>query len=111
MGSNLAEKQNEQFDLLVTQDCKKIANTLNAVAVKKACDFFGQKQMCHFKFVEDENTKPEDYIAMAKTLHELGATIDLAKLREMTGIEFIVTNSEISKNESSLWTPGEVKEI
>ena len=108
LGSNLAEKQNEQFELLVTQDCKKITNTLNAVAVKKVCDFLGQKQMCRFKFLEDENTKPEDYIAMAKTLHELGATIDLEKLREMTGLEFISTSA--AKTEASVWTPQEGNE-
>ena len=108
LGSNLADKQNEQFELLVTQDCKKIANTLNAVAVKKICDFLGQKQMCRFKFLEDENTKPEDYIAMAKTLHDLGATIDLDKLREITGIEFISTSA--AKEEATVWTPQEGNE-
>ena len=64
--------------------------------------------MCQFKFVEDENTKPEDYIAMAKTLHELGATIDLEKLREMTGLEFISTSA--AKTEASVWTPQEGNE-
>ena len=35
LGSNLTEVQNTQFEMLVTQDCKKIENTLNAVALEK----------------------------------------------------------------------------
>lgn len=45
--------------------------------------------MCRFAFLEDEKITPAEYIDMAMKLHGLGATIDLAKLKELTDLPFI----------------------
>ena len=55
LGSNLAEKQDEQFQSIINLDAKKIQNTVNAVAVEKVCStLLGQKRMCKFQFVEQD---------------------------------------------------------
>ena len=52
LGSNLAEKQDDQFQSIINLDAKKIQNTINSSAVPKVCRWLGQEQMCRFKFIE-----------------------------------------------------------
>lgn len=99
LGSNVADVQNDQFQSLVTYDCKRIANTLSEVAVAKVCQFLKQEQLCRFEFIEDEDTTPEQYISMAKQLKDLGCKIDLQKLKELTKLSFI------SEEEDGIWQP------
>ena len=64
--------------------------------------------MCEFKFLEDEKITPAEYIDMAMKLHDLGATIDLAKLKELTDLPFIKTSDDGA--EDDIWTPREGNE-
>lgn len=100
LGSNLADVQNDQFEKLITYDCKRIANTMSEVAVKKACDYLNQNQMCRFQFIEEEDTTVEQYIEMAGKLKELGVKIDVQKLKELVKLDFI------SDDEGDLWQPN-----
>ena len=78
LGSNLADKQDEQFQSLINLDGKKIENTINAVAVKKVVKGLGfNKVLCRFNFTEQDYTTPKEYLELAKTAKDLGATIDL----------------------------------
>lgn len=99
LGSNVADVQNDQFQSLVSYDCKRIANTLSEVAVAKVCAFLGQEQLCRFEYIEEENTSPSEYIKMAAELKSLGCKIDLQKLKELTKLDFI------SEEEADLWQP------
>lgn len=99
LGSNVADVQNDQFQSLVTYDCKRIANTLSEVAVAKVCNFLGQEQLCRFDYIEEEKTSASEYIAMAAELKSLGCKIDIQKLKELTKLDFI------SNDEADLWQP------
>ena len=55
---------------------------------------------CRFSFVEDDNVTPEKYLEMANTLKNMGISLDVAKLKEVTGLSFI------SDEQSSVWTPN-----
>ena len=55
---------------------------------------------CRFTFVEDDYVTPEEYLSMATTLKNMGVTIDIKKLKEITKIGFI------SDEQSSVWTPN-----
>lgn len=103
LGSNTAEIQNTQFQSLVTNDCKRISNALTECAVAKVCDFLGQEQLCRFTYVEDEDITPQQYIEMARAMKELGATIDLAKLKDLTKLDFISIDAK--KDEAQVWQP------
>ena len=59
--------------------------------------------MCEFKFIEDEKITPSEYVDLAVKLHGLGATIDLAKLKEVTDLPFIKTSEDGAEDE--VWTP------
>lgn len=107
LGSDLADKQNEQFQSLINKDAKKIQNTINAVAIEKVCRFLNQKRMCRFEFVEDDDITPQEYLEMAKTAKELGAAIDLGKLKELTKLQFIVGLEDSSEGKSQSWQPDE----
>lgn len=41
LGSNLADKQDEQFQSIINLDAKKIQNTINSSAVPKVCRSMG----------------------------------------------------------------------
>ena len=43
---------------------------------------------------------PEEYLSMATTLKNMGVTIDIKKLKEITKLGFI------SDEQSSVWTPN-----
>ena len=108
LGSNLAEMQNEQFQSIINLDAKKIQNTVNAVAVEKVCrELLGQKRMCKFQFVEQDDTTPQEYLEMATKARDLGAAIDLAKLKELTKLGFISLPSQNQTAEVEAWTPGQ----
>lgn len=101
LGSNLADIQSDEFNNLVTRDCKMIQNTLTRCAVKKVVkNILKQKEVkCRFSFVEDEPTTPSEYIEMAQKLAALGATVDLQELKKLTNLTFIKDDS------GDLWTP------
>lgn len=101
LGSNTAEIQNDQFNSLVSNDCKRISNTLSEVAVKRVCEWLGQEQLCRFEYIEDESTSAAEYISMAKSLKDLGCKIDIQKLKSLTKLDFI------SDVEGELWQPDE----
>lgn len=78
LGSDLASQQNAQFQSLINQDGKKIQNTINAVAMPKVIRGLGfNKVLCKFRFTEQDDTTPKEYLELAKTAKDLGATIDL----------------------------------
>ena len=107
LGSNLAEKQDEQFQSIINLDAKKIQNTINAVAVEKVCRSMGQNRLCRFQFTEQDDTTPQEYIDLALKARDLGAAIDLAKLKEMTHLGFISLPSGNQTAEVEAWSPTE----
>lgn len=104
LGSNLADKQDDQFQSLVNMDGKKIQNTINAVAIPKVVKGLGfQNTLCKFKWTEQDDTTPKEYLELAKQARDLGAAIDLQKLRDVTGLQFI---SIPGNEETEIWSPG-----
>lgn len=89
-------------------DCKKIQNALNSVAIPTVCRGLGQPTLCKFAFIEEDSTTPQQYLELAKMAKELGAGIDLVKLREVTKLSFISLGK--SNDETELWQPSEVVE-
>ena len=57
------------------------------------------KLLCRFEFVESDNTTPEKYLELAQKCKDLGISVDISKLKEITGLQFI------NENENDLWTP------
>lgn len=110
LGSNLAEKQDDQFQSIINLDAKKIQNTINSSAVPKVCRWLGQERLCRFQFVEQDDTTPAEYLEMATKARDLGAAIDLAKLKELTKLGFISLPSENQTAEVEAWTPGQEQE-
>lgn len=104
LGSDLASQQNAQFQSLINQDGKKIQNTINAVAMPKVIRGLGfNKTLCRFQFTEQDDTTPQEYLELAKQAKDLGATIDIQKLKEVTGLQFI---SMPNQEESEIWSPN-----
>lgn len=101
LGSDLASIQSQEFNNLVSYDCKRIANSMTKCAVHKCVKHFFPNQECkvRFDFVEDDNTTPDKYLEMATVVKNLGLAIDVEKLKELTGLNFI------SSVEKDLWTP------
>lgn len=54
---------------------------------------------CRFTFVEQDDTTPEKYIELAERCKNLGISIDISKLRDLTGLQFI------SDEQKDVWTP------
>lgn len=105
LGSNLAEKQDEQFQSLINLDAKKIANTLNEVAVEKVCrEILGQPRLCRFQFVEQDDTTADEYLELAIKAKQLGAAIDIGKLKDMTKLSFISLPNN-PNGEVEVWSP------
>ena len=102
LGSDVATKQDDQFQSLITLDCKRISNAMTRCTVKKCVKalFPGKDVLCKFAFVEEDNVTPEEYLSMANTLKNMGVTIDVVKLKEMTKLSFI------SDEQSSVWQPN-----
>lgn len=105
LGSNLSDKQDEQFQSLINLDAKKIQNTINAVAVRKVCEeMLGEPRMCRFQFVEQDDTTADEYLELALKAKELGAAIDIGKLKEMTKLQFI-SLPDNPNGEVEVWSP------
>ena len=105
LGSNLADKQDEQFQSLINLDAKKIQNTINSVAVEKACrEILGEPRMCRFQFVEQDDTTADEYLELALKAKQLGAAIDIGKLKDMTKLSFI-SLPDNPNGEVEVWSP------
>lgn len=55
--------------------------------------------LVRFEFVEQDQTKPMEYLELAKKATELGLKIDIQKLKQLTNLDFI------SDEENELWSP------
>lgn len=106
LGSNLADVQNDQFQQLISYDCKRIQNAMTAVAVRKAIyDILGENSiLCRFEFVENDNTTAEQYLEMASKLASIGVPLNLTELKKLTNLSFIKDGSE--KAADDVWTPS-----
>lgn len=101
MGSDIASTQNDQFQSLINQDCKKISNAMTDCVLRKCVKHYlnTDNLLCRFEFVESDNTTPEKYLELAQRCKDLGISVDISKLKEITGLQFI------NENEKDLWTP------
>ena len=105
LGSNLADVQNDQFQQLISQDCKRISNSITNIAVRKICrELLNSKQLCRFTYTEDDDTTPSEYLDMAQKAYNMGMTIDVAEFKKITGLQFIKDGSE--KAADDVWTPS-----
>ena len=92
LGSDLARVQQESFNSLVNQDCKRIANAMTSSVISKCVkQLFGPsaQQRVRFTYVEDSEYTADNYLDMALKLRDLGVKIDSSKLKEMTKLQFI----------------------
>ena len=91
LGSNLADVQTQEFANLVNYDCKRISNAMTRCAVAKCVRkmFNTDEVKCRFSFVEDEHISIKEYLEYATTLQQLGGTIDLQKLKELTKFDIL----------------------
>lgn len=106
LGSNLADVQDSAFQSLVNQDCKKIANAMSEIVVRRCAEQLGySKVACRFEFVETDEFEAKDYVELAEKLHNMGVKIDGKRLKELTKLDFI-------DDSETTWTPGgeEMKE-
>lgn len=104
LGSNLADVQNDQFQMLVSQDCKRISNVMSSVVVSKICrEILVQDVLCRFSFLEDEEITSEQYLEMAQKLVGMNVPINLTEFKKLTGISFIKDGTE--DESADLWTP------
>ena len=95
----------QRFENLVNFDCKRISNALQ-VAVNKCVKSFDKngEVKCRFEFVEKEKISPEQYLNLARMCRDIGMSIDINKLKEMTGLQFI------NEEEKDLWTPERLQD-
>lgn len=118
LGSDLARVQQESFNSIVNQDCKRISNAITDGVVKKCVQKIfgpGAKPLCRFNFIEDDEFSTNDYIEMAMKLKDLGVKIDVQKFKAITKLQFI-DDSDVEwepENEpvSKEWTPEEKAEL
>ena len=101
LGSNLADVQTQEFNNLVSYDCKRISNAMTRCAVTKCVRkmFNTDEVKCRFSFVEDEHISIKEYLEYATTLQQLGGTIDLQKLKEL--IKFDILADDVK----DVWKP------
>ena len=100
LGSNLADVQDNAFQSLVNQDCKKIANAMSEIVVRRCAEQLGySKVACRFEFVETDEFEAKDYVELAEKLHSMGVKIDGKRLKELTKLDFI-------DDGDATWTPG-----
>lgn len=106
LGSNLAEIQDAQFQSLVNYDCKRIQNAMQMVVDKCVKKVFGDNEepLVRFEFIEADDTTPTEYLDLAQKCKALGLKIDIQKLKEVTGLQFI------SDVEQDMWQPEEATE-
>ena len=103
MGSDVASVQDVQFQQLVNYDAKRIQNAMSTV-VARCCRELGEDVKCRFTFVERDTTTPEEYVELALKIRQLGGTVDLRKLKELTQLQIMADGEE------QVWNPpgGEV---
>ena len=100
LGSNLADMQDNAFQSLVNQDCKKIANAMSEIVVRRCAEQLGYSEVsCRFEFVETDEFEAKDYVELAEKLHNMGVKIDGKRLKELTKLDFI-------DDSETTWTPG-----
>lgn len=101
LGSNLADVQSQEFQNLVTYDCKKIQNAITRCAVAKVCkEMLNEDPFCKFEFIEDDDNTAAQYIDLATKLKDLGAVIDVQELKKLTKLSFIKDEAE------NVWAPS-----
>lgn len=59
----------------------------------------GAESKVRFEFVESDEVTPDEYLEMARKVKDLGLAVDVQKLRELTGLQFI------KDTEADLWSP------
>jgi phage gp29-like protein len=116
LGSDLARVQQESFNSLVNQDCRRLANAMTDSVVSKVVHrlFPGKGLLCRFDFVEDDEYSAQDYLDMALKLNQIGVKLDSAKLKEATKLAFIQDVEEWSPSAEAPnpeWTPEEREEL
>ena len=116
LGSDLARVQQESFNSIVNQDCKRISNAMtNSVIKKCVAQLFGEgtKPLVRFTFVEDDEFSANDYLDMALKLNTLGVKLDPVKLKEMTKLQFIDDSEQewTPEKPDKEWTPEEKAEL
>lgn len=91
LGSDLARVQQESFNSLVNQDCRRLSNAITDSVVSKVVQklFPGKSLLCRFDFVEDDEYSAQDYLDMALKLNQIGVKLDAAKIKEATKLAFI----------------------
>ena len=100
LGSNLADVQDNAFQSLVNQDCKKISNAMSEIVVRRCAERLGYGEVaCRFEFVETDEFEAKDYVELAEKLHNMGVKIDGRRLKELTKLDFI-------DDGDATWTPG-----
>ena len=112
LGSDLARVQQESFNSLVNQDCRRLSNAMTDSVVSKVVRrlFPGKGLLCRFDFVEDDEYSAQDYLDMALKLNQLGVKLDAAKIKEATKLAFIQDVEEWTparEETSKEWTPEE----
>lgn len=110
LGSNLADVQNDQFQQLISYDCKRIQNAMSAVAVRKAVyEILNERKiLCRFEFVEDDDTTAEQYLEMAAKLSAIGVPLNLTELKKLTNLSFIQDGNP--NDSSDIWTPSKTED-
>jgi len=116
LGSDLARVQQESFNSLVNQDCRRLSNAMTDSVVSKVVQrlFPGKGLMCRFDFVEDDEYSAQDYLDMALKLNQLGVKLDAAKIKEATKLAFIQDVEEWTparEETSKEWTPEEKEQL
>lgn len=118
LGSDLARVQQESFNSIVNQDCKRLSNALTDSVVNKVVKhLFGDnaQPLVRFSFVEDDEYTANDYLDMAVKLSTLGMKIDATKLKEATKLAFIddseQTWSPKTPEEERSWTPEDKEQL
>lgn len=65
---------------------------------------FGKAEVkVRFEFVESDEVKPIEYLEMAAKVKALGLAIDIQKLKDLTGLQFI------QDVQQELWTPEQTE--
>ena len=116
LGSDLARVQQESFNSIVNQDCKKISNAVTSNIVNKCIKhLFGDavKSLVRFTFVEDDEYSANDYIDMAVKLNSIGVKLDTAKLKELTKLALIDDSEQewTPEKPDKEWTPEEKAQL
>ena len=115
LGSDLARVQQESFNSIVNQDCKRIANAMTNSVVNKVCGKLGLGDVkCKFVFMEDDEYTADNYLDMANKLMTLGIKVDASELKKITKLTFIddsETEWTPTKDENKEWTPEEKAQL